>query len=149
MRRGDTFGVPVWLDSFPALIDDEHDEDDEEDDEASSSGPSAIVYFRVTAISYEPLVALQDDFRSSTSSKARAGELGCWIDVGSDGTTQMILEGLERERISARWAEKAWHSIRESRMVLAPWLTSNSAVSSSFLEGSYDSTAGFADICPP
>jgi peroxin-6 len=106
MRRGDVFGVPVWSDAS-------EDEEEDDDYEDRSRAPTAIVYFKVNAISYEPLVALEDDFRSSVSSKARAGELGCWIDVGADGTTQMVLEGLERERLAGRRSEIAWHSIRE------------------------------------
>ena len=111
MRRGDVFGVPVWPETTPSS--EEEDGDEDEDDEDSSRTPTAIVYFKVNAIGYEPLVALEDDFRSSVSSKARAGELGCWIDVGTDGTTQMVLEGLERERLAGRRSEIAWHSIRE------------------------------------
>jgi peroxin-6 len=112
MRRGDVFGVPVWLDS-PSLVKEQEDEEEDEGEEAQVDKPTAVVYFRLSAISYEPLVALEDDFRSSVSSKARAGELGCWVDVGVDGTTQMVLEGLERDRVTARHSEKAWHSIRE------------------------------------
>jgi peroxin-6 len=112
MRRGDVFGVPVWSDASPSSEEEDEEEEDEDDDDRSRP-PTAIVYFKVSAISYEPLVALEDDFRSSTSSKARAGELGCWIDVGTNGTTQMVLEGLERERLAGRRSEMAWHSIRE------------------------------------
>jgi hypothetical protein len=32
-------------------------------------------------MSYEPLLPLEEDFVSSISSRARAGEFGCWIDV--------------------------------------------------------------------
>jgi peroxin-6 len=112
MRRGDVFGVPVWSDTSSSP-EEEDAEEEEEDDEDRSRAPTAIAYFKVNAISYEPLVALEDDFRSSVSSKARAGELGCWVDVGITGTTQMVLEGLERERLAGRRSEIAWHSIRE------------------------------------
>ena len=111
MKRGDVFGVPVCADISSSSG--EEEEEEGEDDESRSQEPTAIVYFKVNAIKYEPLVALEDDFRSSISSKARAGELGCWIDVGADGSTQMVLEGLERERLASRRSEIAWYSIRE------------------------------------
>lgn len=121
MRRGDIFGVPVWLDESSLAESDDEEDDEEEDDrgmagEAGLEPPAstAIVYFRLTAIHYEPLVALEDDFRSSISSKARAGELGCWIDVGPSGSTQMVLEGLERERVAGRRSEELWHALGES-----------------------------------
>jgi peroxin-6 len=113
MRREDVFGVPVWPDAPPSTEEEDEEDEQDEDNEDQSRAPTAIVYFKVNAISYEPLVALEDDFRSSVSSKARAGELGCWIDVGINGTTQMVLEGLERERLAGRRSEIAWHSIRE------------------------------------
>lgn len=120
MRRGDVFGVPVWLDKLRAPDDEDEDGDDEDEDTSDQPPTStAVVYFRITAINYEPLVALEDDFRSSVSSKARAGELGCWIDVGPDGTTQMVLEGLERRRVAGRRSEIAWHNIRMSSHVQA------------------------------
>ena len=113
MRRGDVFGVPVWPDASPLSEEEDEEEEQDDDNEDRSRAPTAIVYFKVNAINYEPLVALEDDFRSSVSSKARAGELGCWIDVGTTGVTQMVLEGLERERLAGRRSEIAWHSIRE------------------------------------
>jgi len=138
MRRGDVFGVPVWSDSSssPDEEDESEEEEDDDDNEDRSRAPTAIVYFKVNAINYEPLVALEDDFRSSVSSKARAGELGCWIDVGTTGVTQMVLEGLERERLAGRRSEIAWHSIREwSAISPGAELTANSTDSYPLLKG--------------
>lgn len=125
MRRGDIFAVPVWQDGPTSPDGDVEQNDDDEhvaygsaedciDDieESTTEVPTGIVYFKVTAINYEPLVPLEEDFRSSISSKARAGELGCWIDVGPDGATQMVLEGVERERLAERRLEKAWCGAR-------------------------------------
>lgn len=44
-------------------------------------------------MSYDPLVPLEQDFASSVSSKARGGELGCWVDVEK---TRMISVGVQR-----------------------------------------------------
>lgn len=122
VRRGDTFAVPVWR-STPVGIGDQEDSDsesDEESDDTTSGRATGLVYFKVTALSYEPLVPLEDDFRSSVSSKARSGELGCWVDVGEEGQTQLVLEGMVRDRIASRDAENAWHNIGESGTVGAP-----------------------------
>jgi peroxin-6 len=127
MRRGDIFAVPVWQDNPTSPEDDAEQEDDDEEDARGPEGSHAdddeesihkvttgIVYFKVTAINYEPMVPLEEDFRSSISSKTRAGELGCWIDVGQDGATQMVLEGVERDRLADRRLEKAWCRARKS-----------------------------------
>ena len=131
MRRGDIFAVPVWQDvptspdgDAEQSDDDEHDAHESDEDciddieESTTEVPTGIAYFKVTAINYEPLVPLEEDFRSSISSKARAGELGCWIDVGPDGATQLVLEGVERERLAHRRLEKAWCSTRKSSELL-------------------------------
>jgi peroxin-6 len=89
----------------------EEDEDEDEDHLRTSRKPTGLVYFKVSAINYDPLVALEEDFRSSVSSQARAGELGCWLDVGQEGNTQMTLDGLERERVSGRSGDRAWHRL--------------------------------------
>lgn len=150
MRRGDVFGVPVWLDTSLSTEDDDNDDENAVDHHIESSEaaialplPTAIVYFRVTAINYEPMVALEDDFRSSVSSKARAGELGCWIDVGSNGSTQMVLEGLERERVASRQSERTWHAICEFPMSSSPRLKPFSANPSAFLQNRNDSSSRF------
>ncbi|KAJ9104628.1 hypothetical protein QFC21_002126 [Naganishia friedmannii] len=68
--------------------------------------PDNLVYFVITNITYEPLVPLEQDFASSVSSKARGGELGCWIDVDK---TRMISIGVQR---GAGYAgTKAWWGI--------------------------------------
>jgi peroxin-6 len=95
--------------------DSDDDEDDIEPDESRIA--TALVYFKVTSLGYEPLVPLEDDFRSSVSSKARAGELGCWVDVGEDGETQLVLEGLERDLVGKRDADRAWHGIRKRSVI--------------------------------
>lgn len=43
-------------------------------------------------MTYDPLVPLEQDFASSVSSKARGGELGCWIEVEK---TRMISLGVQ------------------------------------------------------
>jgi hypothetical protein len=55
--------------------------------------PDNLVYFQVTDMTYDPLVPLEQDFASSVSSKARGGELGCWIEVER---TRMISLGVQR-----------------------------------------------------
>lgn len=114
-RRGDVFAVPVWK-GPPITPDDEKEvsSDDEEDINYDSTGrrhATELVYFKVTTLNYEPLMDLEEDFRSSLSSKGRAGELGCWVDIGEEGSTQLVLEGLERDRINGRDAAKAWHGV--------------------------------------
>lgn len=80
--------------------------------------PTSIAYFIVTSLSFEPLVPVEEDFRSSWSSKARAGELGCWIDVEGDGpsagSTKMVLVGQEQGRMANRSLERSWHQLCES-----------------------------------
>lgn len=120
MRRGDIFAVPVWQGRpITSESDDDASSDSDEEDDIDSTSikhPRAteLVYFKVTTLNYEPLVALEDDFRSSLSSKGRAGELGCWVDIGDEGTTQLVLEGLERDRVTGRDAAKAWHGVGKS-----------------------------------
>jgi peroxin-6 len=126
VKRGDIFSVPVWPEAplnteradngDEAEVDDagsEEDEDEDEDHLQTSRKPTGLVYFKVSAINYDPLVALEEDFRSSVASKARAGELGCWVDVGKEGSTQMTLDGLEREMVSGRSGDRAWHRTRK------------------------------------
>lgn len=55
--------------------------------------PDNLVYFQVTDMTYDPLVPLEQDFASSVSSKARGGELGCWVEVER---TRMISLGVQR-----------------------------------------------------
>ena len=120
MRRGDVFAVPVWQGRpIPEAEDGASSDSDEEGETVLTSSmrplASELVYFKVTTLNYEPLMALEDDFRSSLSSKGRSGELGCWVDIGDEGTTQLTLEGLERDRVTGRDAAKAWHCVGESR----------------------------------
>ncbi|WWD19508.1 hypothetical protein CI109_103969 [Kwoniella shandongensis] len=120
VRRGDIISVPVWLDKpmteqerEQGLDSDEEDSDDDEDMPPQSRRPSPIgvVYFTVTSLSYDPLVPIEEDFRSSLSAKARAGELGCWVDGGK---TKMVYMGLEKERVERREGELSWHGILPS-----------------------------------
>ena len=112
--------VPVWIGK--PVTDEEasfSSDDSDDDEETPKSGyernaPTAVAYFIITALSYEPLVSLEEDFRSSVSSKARAGELGCWVDIGDNGATKMVLTGVERARVRGRERDRPWHGIRES-----------------------------------
>jgi len=123
IQRGDVISIPVWIDK-PIVTDEapKEDSDSSSDSESEDSVlsartlpriPTALAYFQVTALSYEPLNSLEEDFRSSISSKARAGELGCWVDVGKHGTTRMVLTGVERFRVSRRKEERAWFNLGE------------------------------------
>ena len=124
IRRGDIISVPIRIgrpvesgDSSSSSASGGSDSDDEESSAIATSRRgrpgSAVAYFVVTALSYEPLVPLEEDFRSSVSSKARAGELGCWIDVGEQGSTKMVLTGVERARVTGRDRDRSWHNIRK------------------------------------
>lgn len=123
VRRGDVLGIPVWLDK--TLTDDERqnsiaaESEGDTDSGSESDGlsplfskkpstPTSIVYFAVTSISYNPLVPIEEDFRSSTIAKARAGELGCWVVDG----TELVYEGLEKARIEKKGWDKRWFGIR-------------------------------------
>lgn len=116
MRRGDVIAVPVWQ-SAHILSDTDAEDESSSEEEGEEKHPARqadeLVYFKVTALNYEPLLALEEDFRSSLPSKGRAGELGCWVDIGDQGTTQLVLEGMERSRITGRDAAKVWHGISE------------------------------------
>lgn len=105
VRRGDVFSVPVWRDKPLS----EEDSDNEDDIDARASH---LAYFQVTSLSFDPLVPLEEDFRLSISSKARAGELGVWMDVGEG--TRMVLTGVERSCAADRRGDLLWHDIRES-----------------------------------
>lgn len=120
VKRGDVFSIPVWK-GKPVASDETLEEEDsssesENDGDSWSirrtrSSPTALAYFIVSSLSYEPLNPLDEDFRSTTSSKARAGELGCWVDVGTQGATGMVLTGIERAILPARQAEQVWHGL--------------------------------------
>ena len=121
VRRGDIISVPVWIDR---PVTDDEDETNSSSDESDVGGESlhspykrktrtGVAYFMVTALSYEPLIPFEEDFRSSLSSKARAGELGCWVGVGDAGSTKMILTGVERARLRGKNGDRPWHSICE------------------------------------
>lgn len=124
--------MPVWQDTpiSSGEADEEGDDEGEEDDQAEEDQDgfdaarigrkaTGLVFFKITAISYDPLVSLEEDFRSSISSKARAGELGCWADLGQDGGTEMILDTLERDRVSGRSGDRAWHQAGKGRTFLS------------------------------
>ncbi len=117
VRRGDIVSVPVWLDKPVGEDETSSSSEDSECEEGSARSPhrqrsaTGVVYFIVTALSYELLVPFEEDFRSSISSKARAGELGCWVDAGEKGTTEMVLVGVEKARVRGREGDRAWHAI--------------------------------------
>ena len=122
VKRGDVITCPIWI-GKPITSDDPVEEpssdSDSNDDGAwghqsrQKQRPTALAYFLVTALSYEPLNPLEEDFRSSVSSKARAGELGCWIDAGKNGQTRMVLTGVERNRICHRGPDRLSWGIGE------------------------------------
>jgi peroxin-6 len=125
VKRGDVISCPIWAGkplSEEAEDDSSSDSDDEGDNWARQSAkkPTALAYFLVTGLSYEPLNAVEEDFRSSISSKARAGELGCWVDAQANGSTRMVLTGVERSRVVRRRDEKIWRGIGELRAQLFP-----------------------------
>ncbi len=99
LRRGDVIAVAV-----PELGDAA-----DEDDETTSVAPAHLVYFLVTDMNYDPLVPLEQDFESSMSSQARAGELGCWVDPQK---VKMATHGL-RHAVGFRGDQSYW-SIRAS-----------------------------------
>lgn len=83
-RRGDIIGIPA-----------RQRLDDEDEDEGIQDQATAVVFFIITAISFDPLLPLESDFSSSLSSRARAGEFGCWVDGAQ---TRMVQLGVERAR---------------------------------------------------
>ncbi|ORX40700.1 P-loop containing nucleoside triphosphate hydrolase protein, partial [Kockovaella imperatae] len=115
VRRGDIISVPLWkdrtLESEESLSNEEQDLDMDAFETFTIPQPSAVGHFIVTGLSYEPLVPLEEDFAASTSSMARAGELGCWVDVGADGSTSMVLQGVEEARVCNRQADGSWLGI--------------------------------------
>lgn len=124
VRRGDVFAVPISP-SRPVTADDplsDSDSDPSDNDlpdiarrgGADRSGQaSALGWFIITSLSFDPLRPIEEDFRSSASSKARAGELGCWADVGDEGETKVVLAGVERARPGARAWERDWYGLCE------------------------------------
>lgn len=111
VRRGDLISVPVR--QGKPLAEGEDIGEDEDDDEEAKEKDTALAYFVVTALAFEPLVPLEDDFSSTVSSKARAGELGCWVDAGPGGETALVLSGVERSRVAGRAGDLAWHGMRK------------------------------------
>ncbi|BEJ11382.1 hypothetical protein CspHIS471_0108040 [Cutaneotrichosporon sp. HIS471] len=108
VRRGDVISVPVR--QGKPLAEGEEPEDEDDDDERVEKD-TALAYFIVTALAFEPLMPLEDDFSSTISSKARAGELGCWVDAGPGGETSLMLSGVERGRVAGRAGDLAWHGM--------------------------------------
>nr|XP_019010198.1 uncharacterized protein I206_04666 [Kwoniella pini CBS 10737]OCF48979.1 hypothetical protein I206_04666 [Kwoniella pini CBS 10737] len=115
IRSGDIISIPVYLskpmESDETIEDDEEDENEDKELRNWRSQPkyTGLVYFTITSLSYDPLVPLEEDFKISISSKARAGELGCWFDM--DGSTKMVLTGIEKDRIQHRQGDFIWHDI--------------------------------------
>ncbi|KAL7418332.1 peroxisomal assembly protein [Cryptotrichosporon argae] len=114
VRRGDVLGVPV---SLPARDAADNNADADAGTDAQPGKATAAIYFRVTALDFEPLVHPEIDFRVGVASKARAGEMGCWVDCegtlelaeqGHTGKTRMVVEGVERARIADRGGDKTW-----------------------------------------
>ena len=127
VRRGDVFALPISP-LRPITAEEPLSSDSESDTDSDNDGPSAkthmkmgkggqkvaLAWFVITGLSFDPLVPLEEDFRSSASSKARAGELGCWADVGDKGETKVVLAGVERARLGGKGRERRWYDIRES-----------------------------------
>ncbi|RXK37810.1 hypothetical protein M231_04900 [Tremella mesenterica] len=134
IRRGDIISVPVRMgkplpvsnglqaDQDETIDDFESDPDDwgsdgfdENTDIIQPKSPfkpfTGLVFFIVTSLSFEPLVSLEEDFSSSVSSKARAGELGCWVNVGKNGITRMVLNGVDRAGIQLRDIDRHWNGL--------------------------------------
>ncbi|KAK4689356.1 peroxin-6, partial [Tremellales sp. Uapishka_1] len=111
VRRGDIFSVPVWSGKPVQEGEEEEEPEDDQFHPTLSPLPTALVYFVVSALSYEPLVPVEQDFRSSVSSKARAGELGCWVDVDGEETT-VVLSAVERVKVGSRDGDRSWHGIQ-------------------------------------
>lgn len=126
VRRGDVICVPVWVDQ--PLAEGEDLEDDlatsDDEDAPKNTKASAVAYFIVTALQFEPLVPPEDDFSSSAASKARAGELGCWVDAGIGGETTLTLAGVERARVAGRSGDLAWHGLPAPPAPFSPSATS-------------------------
>ena len=125
VRRGDIFAVPIHqdrpitdTDTFDPQSGNDSDSDSESDDRRDvhlkTKDGVALAWFIITALSFDPLVPVEDDFRSSASAKARAGELGCWVDVGDQGETKVILAGVERARVGGRGRDRGWSGLRKS-----------------------------------
>ncbi|WVR00352.1 hypothetical protein IAU59_007495 [Kwoniella sp. CBS 9459] len=128
VRSGDIIAVPVWpgeplsADEGSPASDGEESDSDEEDDyidagQHKTVKATSVAYIIITSLSYDPLVPLEEDFRTSVSSKARAGELGCWVDAGSSAgesggeSTKMVLTGAEKQRVPDRSGDFVWHDI--------------------------------------
>lgn len=109
VRRGDIISVPVRQDK--PLVEGEDAMEEADDEDGPKPKSTALAYFVVTALSFEPLVPPEDDFSSNISSKARAGELGCWVDAGPGGDTSLMLAGVERARVCGRAGDLAWHNL--------------------------------------
>jgi peroxin-6 len=122
LRRGDILWVPLWIDK-PISMEDHGENDLDTSSDEDNDGPwlslrqrrkvTSVGYFTVTSLNFEPLIPLEEDFRSSISSKARAGEYGCWVDVGEQGRTRLVLEGMERVIIPSRSSERRSHGLRD------------------------------------
>jgi hypothetical protein len=96
-------------------------------------------------MSYDPLVPLEQDFASSVSSKARGGELGCWIDVEK---TRMVSVGVQRGLGIA--GTKRWWGIGKSSHLsyrsmtddILPYQMSPSGLSQIYLTGRSEMACG-------
>lgn len=112
VRRGDVISVPVWV-GRPLP-------EGEDVDDSYTGRPTALAYFVVTAMNFEPLSSLEEDFSCSVASKARAGELGCWADAGPGGDTALVLAGAERARVTGRGTDLVWHGLHAPPPPFAP-----------------------------
>jgi peroxin-6 len=123
IKRGDVIAVPVWpgtqVENAEQGPNPEPNGNGTEQAFESAKGddvwandkpkPSGVCYLIVTSLSYDPLVPLEEDFTFSTTSKARAGELGCWVHGGGAEMTKIVLLGVERGRVLNRGVDGTWH----------------------------------------
>nr|ODN94085.1 hypothetical protein L203_00260 [Cryptococcus depauperatus CBS 7841] len=118
IQRDDIFAVPAWLDK--PLSDEERQDTAYENSnidfkmECPSSFLSerkprstALIYFKITSVTCDTLLPIEEDFHSSLTAKARAGELGCWIDEG----TKVVWEGLTQGRVDRRMIDRGWFGL--------------------------------------
>ncbi|ODN81514.1 hypothetical protein L202_01936 [Cryptococcus amylolentus CBS 6039] len=107
VRRGDILAVPGWI-GKPLTEGERQSYPSSNPYQAHQKPrPSTLIYFIITSIAYDPLVPIEEDFRSSVVSKARAGELGCWAG-GEGGEGRVVWSGLDRVRVGRRSRDRGW-----------------------------------------